>query len=293
MPLRKAKRAGGLRELFRSRRTDPLLEVETTTEPERRMWRTLAVVIPLVLVVLVGALWWVGVMAGQILFTQNPRFNLRNLRIQAEGPMITEAHVREYIGISEGTNLFRIDIAALREAFLRKTPSVKAMTINRRLPDTLEIQISERVAVARIGRFKPLAIDLEGYVYHLSSPSRELPMIDGAYDKNLRPGAQAGGMFRCALQVVEACRKGPYNPALRVESIDIANGDYLDLRLVNGERIRLAWEHMNENSDESSRRLNAKLEQLSAVLRTTAGRGKRVAMADLTFNEEYVPVQEY
>jgi hypothetical protein len=293
MRTRKNRNSGGIRQWFRGRRKDPLLEVETTTAPERRLWRTLAVVIPLLLVVLVGTIWWVGVTAGRVLFTHNPRFALRHLRIQASGPMITEAHVRDYLGIAEGTNLFWVDIAALREEFLRKTPSVKSMTINRRLPDTLEIQLSERVAVARVGRFKPLGIDPDGYVYHLRSPSRELPMIDGAYDANLRPGMQAGGMFRCALQVIEACRKGPYNPALRVESIDIANGEYLDLRLANGERVRLAWEHMNENSDPSNRRLNAKLEQLSAVLRTTAGRGKRVAMADLTFNEDYVPVQEY
>lgn len=278
---------------FRGRRQDPLLAVETTTAPERRLWRTLAVVIPLILIALVGTLWWVGITAGRALFTHNPRFTLRHLQIQAGGPMITEAHVRDYLGIAEGTNLFCIDIAALREEFLRKTPSVKSMTINRKLPDTLEIQISERVAVARIGRFKPLGIDPEGYVYHLRSPARELPMIDGFYDATLRPGAQAGGMFRCALQVIEACNKGAYNPALRVESIDISNGEYLDLRLVNGERVRLAWEHMNENSDPSNRRLNAKLEQLSAVLRTTAGRGKRVALADLTFTEDYVPVQEY
>ena len=147
--------------------------------------------------------------------------------------------------------------------------------------------------MARIGRFKPLGIDPEGYVYHLRSATTDLPMIDGNYDAGLRPGTQAGGMIRCALQVIEACRKGPYHPALRVETIDVANGEFLDLRLAQGERVRLAWERMNEGSEESNRRLNAKLEQLSAILRTTAGRGKRVAMADLTFTEDYVPVQEY
>ena len=293
MRVRNNNSAGGFKQWFRGRRKDPLLEVEMTTAPQRRLWRTLAVVIPLMLVVLVGSIWWVGLTAGRVLFTHNPRFALRHLKIQASGPMITEAHVRDYLGISEGTNLFWVDIGTLREEFLRKTPSVKSMTINRRLPDTLEIQVFERVAVARIGRFKPLGIDPEGYVYNLRSPARDLPMIDGSYDANLRPGMQAGGMFRCALQVIAACSKGSYNPVLRVESIDIANGEYLDLRLVNGERVRLAWEAMNENNDQSNRRLNAKLEQLSAVLRTTAGRGKRVAMADLTFSEDYVPVQEY
>jgi hypothetical protein len=193
----------------------------------------------------------------------------------------------------EGVNLFAVDIGRIREEFMRAVPSLKTMAIARVLPDTVAVEVSERLPIARLGRWKPMGIDREGYVYHLRSGARELPQIAGYFDKELRPGTRAQGMILSAIELLDVCNMTQFEYPIRVESIDISSGEYLDVRLIGGERIRLTWEGMEAATPDARESLIAKLARLARALKSAATRGKRIAQLDLTFGDQYVPAQEY
>lgn len=255
--------------------------------------RYLPFLVPLLVLLLAGAVWAAIIFVGDTFFAENAAYALRHLEIKTNSEFVTPALVREYTGLTDGTNIFTVDIGAIRESFLQHCPSVKSFAICRRLPDTIAIEISERSAVARVGRLKPMAIDAEGCVYNLRGGVRALPLITGYFDKDLKPGTQVGGLMLNAVEVLEVCAAMQLMSPVRIESIDVSSGEFLDLRLYDGERVRLAWQSMDQPSSESRRQLRTKLVQLSEALQTAAIRGKRIAQIDLSFNAQYVPVAEF
>lgn len=273
-----------------------LLAVSPRSGEQRRSqgWRQyLPMAVPLLILLLVGAGWAAVLVINDALFESNPVYTLRHFDIKTDSASITPELVREYLGLAEGTNIFTIDIGALREKFMQKSPSVKTMVIARRLPDTLTIEITERNAVARVGRGKPLAIDSSGYVYNLRSGARSLPVISGLNERYLRPGTQISGLTMNAIEAIEVSSAMQWPYPVRIESIDVGNGEHLNLRLLDGEQVRFSWSNMGAGTPDSRAALVVKLRQLAEALQTAATRNQRLMKIDMTFNANYVPVTEF
>lgn len=110
------------------------------------------------------------------------RFAVRSIHV--EGAVHTpraaiEAVTRRY----EGMNLFKIDIARVQHD-LGGLEWVRRIDIEKTLPDTLRIKISERVPVALLrSGDRLLYLDVEGAGFAELSPAAgndELPIVDGA-----------------------------------------------------------------------------------------------------------------
>ncbi len=230
---------------------------------------------------------------GETLFWGNPRYTLRHLVIKAEGPMLTEQHVREYTGIQEGQNIFDLNLGNLRENFLRRQPNVAVMNLTRQLPDTLLIELTERVAIARLSRFQSWGVDREGWVFTVGPGMRDLPVITGFPASGIGPGSRVAAAVFKALDVVDACRNTNVGRQLRVVSVDVSPRGYVELYLAGGERVRLAWEGMGTGAAAAQKQLEAKFATLVTALHAAERRGKHIANLDLTFGDQYIPSQEY
>ncbi len=244
-----------------------------------------------ILAIVAGALltWKIGA----ILFWENPYYTIKTLEIHVDGPTITASHVREYMGVCEGTNLFSSNLQGLRSNFLRKTPIAKSVTLRRRLPDTLIVDIIERVPLARLGRWGTLAVDREGHVFSLRAGSREYPVISGCSNENLKPGAMADQSVMNAIEVVDACNRTKVGERVKIASLDVSQKQYIDLYLAAGERIKLGWPDMESPQPDVRQRVDRKLGALAGALRASEERGRRLVNLDLTFTDQYVPGQEY
>jgi hypothetical protein len=244
------------------------------------------VLVPVAVLAACAALW-LGVRWGAaMMFWRNDRFAIRHLDIRA-GTVITADLVREYTRIEEGMNLFAVDIGAIRRAFLQQAPNVRSISIARQLPDTLQIEIVERVPLARIGRRGFLVTDREGSVFGVRSPPVGLPYISGYRGPALRPGDRLAGMAQAALEVLDVCD----NPrlGLRVESVEVHRDDYLVVRLVFDDRMRevdLAWDDMGRRTKASRRRLLERLEWVKRTLESP--RGANLSHLDATFADRIV-----
>jgi cell division septal protein FtsQ len=76
-------------------------------------------------------------------------------------------------------NIFLTDLKKIRENILKKFPQIAEVEINRGLPDVLNVQVSERVAVAVWCEQDCFLIDREGVVFEIAPLETDLVKIFG------------------------------------------------------------------------------------------------------------------
>jgi cell division protein FtsQ len=268
----------------RENRRNSILMVSARMSDQRKERAHRVGAILLVTVVLAGIVWVVllgAKLIGQTLFSENDRFIIKHLNITSDGKLQPE-HICEYAHIDEGMNLFAIDLKQVRED-LASVPIVSAVSVSRKLPDTLEITVSERIPAARLGEEStgyPLAVDRGGFVLGPTSISQQLPSITGLQEKGLRPGAQVGDPgVKNALHIIELCDTPSFSRFLKINNVDISHTEYLEVRLLRGERILLSRENVD-----------AKLTKLCEIMKHTADMGQAIAAIDMTVDKNF-PVQ--
>jgi cell division septal protein FtsQ len=231
---------------------------------------------------------------GEWLFWGNPAYVIKKLTVHVEGQVITPAHIRDYTGLREGTNLFAVNLGRVHADFLQKTPLAKSIVIQRQLPDTVIVNVVERVPLARLGRWGSMGVDREGYVFPLRSGTREFAVITGCAEGNMKPGARVDQQVLDALETLDACNRIKAGEQIKIASIDVSSKEYLDIYLAAGERVRLAWPGLGQPTTPEARQvLEKKVTSLASILRASEERGRRVVNLDLTYGDQYVPAQEY
>jgi cell division protein FtsQ len=135
----------------------------------------LALRLAAVLVVTVAAAWtgYAKTMASDRLKVD--RVEVRGSRFLSEG------EVRELLGPAVGENILGLDIDSLK-ARLRSSPWVADATVGRTLPDTLRVEITERVPLALAEVERLYLMDKSGGLIDLYGPrtaSFDLPIVRG------------------------------------------------------------------------------------------------------------------
>ena len=219
-----------------------------------------------------------GGAAWRGLFAENDFFQIRQIEVTTDGTL-GSGHIHEYANVRPGMNLFAVRPREIRESLLR-VPVIANAQVGRRLPDTLVIEVTERVAVARLGHpgtGSPLAVDAEGHVLGPSSVRASLPVIVGIRDKGLRPGDQVGDpMLSEALEVLEICNQSAMRRELTVATVDVSSEDQMGVGLTSGEQVLL-----------SRGRLDEKLRQLPIMRAVARQKGLALAVYDMTTDRNY------
>jgi cell division septal protein FtsQ len=274
-PSRNARRKSG--------RPTLLMVSARASEAKRERWfRTGALVLgALILTVGIWGLVEGTRLLGRQIFSANDYFAIRHMDLHSDGKLQPD-HIREYAGLERGMNLFAVDLRRIRRD-LESVSIVQHVEIERRLPDTLAIRVSERVPLARLGRDARrfhLAVDRDGSVMGPSSRSPSLPAITGVRTVGLRPGSRLNEpRVIDALTVLDLCDRTRLNQFLKVESIDVSREEVMVLTLENGEQAYLPRE-----------RIKPKLIELASVL--NAARNRPLRRIDLTVDNG-VPAVEY
>jgi hypothetical protein len=117
--------------------------------PPRRKRRNPFVALLQPLAVSVGL---VAVPAGLVTWiVTSPRFDLKNVAVEAGTPRVPAAVLREALAPFQGENLVLLPLGNV-EAAIRRNPWVDTVEIEKELPDRLRIEVTERRPVALLER---------------------------------------------------------------------------------------------------------------------------------------------
>lgn len=229
---------------------------------------------------LLTAAYFILAYIGSFFFSRNPAFELKNIVMVSDG-RLSSAQLKEYTDLKPGENLFAVDFDELRED-LKSVPLVESVRIERRLPDTLFVRVSERVGLAQVHwkwRAVPFLVDRSGVVLPATRSGRALPIIEGLKIDRLRPGEQIDNEgVRFALTLLSACDSLRLSPLIRFERFDLRYPDYITATLADGVSVRFPRHSARE-----------KLVRLARVLELAREQGRTLKTVDLTPDGLNVP----
>ena len=116
---------------------------------------------------------------GTIIFIlTTPMFNIKNINISGI-EHLTEEQVISLSELNKNENLFKNSKSKITSN-IKQTPYVESVTIKRKLPDTIDIQIKERKRSYMLKFVNGYVyIDTQGYILEISEEKLELPIISG------------------------------------------------------------------------------------------------------------------
>ena len=279
----------------RNKRRAPVLRVRTRSSLRKNAAgrNRLGTIVLAAAVAGVAALMiWLGLRwVGNTLFAANEAFTIKHLIIK-DGPVIKADLIREYTRIRRGANLFEFDIGRIRRDFLQHVHSVRSIELTRLLPDTMKVEITERLPVARIRqrRLGDVVADRDGRVFAVNAVSRHLPTLSGYEGEKLRPGDEVAGLARDAITVLAVCRHLSVGHDLGIASIDVRGGaggreDALELHLERGTVVSLWWNRAPRGELTPIQDLHQRLLFLRSLIRLAEKEDQPLWSVNLTLDD--------
>lgn len=186
---------------------------------------------------------------------ENATFGIRNIEVRTDGVIAPEV-IRRWAMVRPGENLLALDLMRVKRD-LELQPPVESAAVERVLPCTLRLYVSERQPIAqtlaaqprRGGGFSQVVYDFdeEGYVLPPLDPAwrltpaptnASLPFLTGVPLVELQPGRQVElSQIRAALRLIAEMDHSPMAGMVELQSINVAAPEILEATTSQGARI--------------------------------------------------------
>lgn len=114
--------------------------------------------------------------AGYSFLTSDPRFKISDVSIRGHHSLL-EGQLLDWLGPVHGENLFTYDLSKASER-LAEHPWVLSASVQRKFPQEIQIELTERVPYARVQFEKTFLMDSFGVILSEEKPEhRHLPLI--------------------------------------------------------------------------------------------------------------------
>ena len=172
---------------------------------------------------------------------ENKAFAIQEIDVQTDG-IISVDQLRRWAGVKPEENLLALDLARVKRD-LELVPLIQSVSVERILPRTLRIRITEREPVAQVNVPRPrpnggleLAVyqlDADGYVMlpldprqratPLDQPADSRPVLIGINTAELQPGRRiVSPPVQAALQLIMAFDQSPMAGLDDLRRIDVS-----------------------------------------------------------------------
>jgi hypothetical protein len=187
---------------------------------------------------------------------ENRAFAIEEIDVQTDG-VIAVDQLRRWAGVKPAENLLALDLARVRRD-LELIPLVQSVSVERILPHTLRIRITEREAVAQVNIPRlPPGGGLELSVYHLDrdgwvlvpldagqravpphQADEALPVICGVSPQALQLGRRlTAPQIQAALQFLGAFQQSPMAGLVDVRRVDVSAPEVLVVTTGQGSEV--------------------------------------------------------
>lgn len=206
-------------------------------------------------------------------FRSRDLFVLKDVRknvMITTGKTLTPDLICEVLGLREGINLFSLPIDLKRRELLEQAPNIRDLSIVRRMPDKMMINIIEREPIARIGA-NGRVVDEEGVVFVRYAGTGGLPLIKGSDELvQVKPGDRLHGLAMAAVDLVRNASRPECR--LRLLVLDAGKEDYLLLTLSDHRQAKIAWEGMEDREKNTEVKMQKQFDDLSVFMDSDVGR---------------------
>jgi len=242
------------------------------------------------LVLVLFVLWRGGEWVLDRLVYENDAFAILKIEVLTDG-VIAPEHLRRWASVKVGQNLLALDLARVKRD-LELVPLIQTAAIERVLPRTLRLRITEREPVAQVLAMQAAgAGGYEQVIYHLdetgfvmlpldprfrAAPAvvqiDTLPTISGVGTRDLRPGRRVDSLqVRAALELISKFDYSPMAGLAEVQRINVTTPEILEVFTSHGAEIVFSLNPFEQQ-----------LRRWHLVYDLYQKQGKAIAMLDLS-----------
>ncbi|MBN2507789.1 MAG: FtsQ-type POTRA domain-containing protein [Verrucomicrobia bacterium] len=277
-----------------------VLEVKVSSARRRQIWvRRLAMLLTAAGIVALGAFvigrggdW----LLGRLIYT-NPAFAIHTVEVETDGVLSPE-QLRTWAGVRLRSNLMMLDLGRIKRD-LELVPAIESVAVERVLPHTLRLRVTERRPVAQVAlpnhwtgspeRPTVYTVDARGhFMFPIEAAQRaapapateHLPVLVGIPVADLRPGRRTElTSVHAALRLLETFAQSPMAGRVRLRRLDVSVPGMLKVLTDQGSLIVFGFEHPE-----------TQLRRWAAVHQHGVRSGQRIAWMDLSVANN-VPVR--
>jgi len=189
------------------------------SKDKQKFLRVITVLIIIFLAVIAVGFACIGV--SRALFTKNERLLLRRIEFNGMSPERKKSMLK-YLDLTlNEDNLFSIDIAEIRKK-IEKISYIKSASVYRVLPDTIKIELTQRVPLAYLFKYRSKwVIDEDAVVMnrdYCMEIKYSLPVINGFKCQTIQAGQEMPGLA----QAIELIKLTTYEfQKFRISSVSL------------------------------------------------------------------------
>ena len=187
---------------------------------------------------------------------QNRAFAIEEIDVQTDG-VIPVDQLRRWAGVKPEENLLALDLGRVRRD-LEMVPLVRSVSVERILPRTLRIRVTEREPIAQVSALRPRAsggveksvyqLDADGWVIlpleprdratSSSQADEPLPLLRGINANTLQPGRRlTAPQVQAALQFLVAFEQSPMAGLVDLKLVDVSSPEVLVVTTGQGSEV--------------------------------------------------------
>jgi len=278
-----ATRTGNLRlSTTRQRRQQHLLDVKVRARraSHYRNRRVLVVLSKVALVIaIIGAVYGGVRMGLSRFFFDNPDYRLTTIEIHTDGTLQRD-QVLKTAGLREGLNIFSVSLAQVHD-HLQQLPQVDDVQVERKMPNGIDVRITERKPIAWITSEKTVAnpfisdaaflVDARGIVMKekkLIADYLALPLVTGVSSEALVPGKAVESFeAKAALELLHLTTTSFMQTRFQIREVDVSKGYCLLVTDKNHIQVMFGFDNLQQQmqrleqfliySDDSQRQIES------------------------------------
>lgn len=238
-------------------------------------------------IVLVGggvACWGAAIGIGALRSIWQEQFRVQDAAIDVivttSGANVIPETITFHFGLTNGANLATIPYEEKSRELIARNPNILRVSIERRLPRRVLIDVKEREPVVHVmsgkgSKATGLVADYEGVVFRTYKAPAQLPVVREPAETRHTPGQRLEGHAYAALQLVHVLADAAEGKSdatelasLRVREINTSKRDYLFVTMADSSTAEIAWDRMGEDSEIAQKSLHRQLVHLAQAIAT-------------------------
>ena len=208
--------------------------------------------------------WRTGEMVLNKFVYENPDFAIQTVEVHTDGVIAAE-QLRRWSGVRTGSNLIALDLAAVKRN-LELVSAIDSVSVERVLPQTLKIRVTERTPIAQVNVPRTVAGGIAVSVFQLDNVGQvmlpidprqctvpllemnnQLPVLLGLNYFQLLPGHRLESpQVQAALQLLGAFTHSPMFGLVDLRQIDVSAPGVVIVTTGQGSEVTFGLDNLDQ-----------------------------------------------